>query len=100
VVWAAKAAVAKAVDALGGLDVLVNNAGYGDIGPFEQVSSERFRALFETNFFGVVSMTRAAIGACVSNAQQKNSNQPRDCCSKLLIIRRGEVAEWLKAAVC
>jgi NAD(P)-dependent dehydrogenase (short-subunit alcohol dehydrogenase family) len=42
-------------------DVLVNNAGYGDTAPFEQVSSERFRALIETNFFGVVSMTRAAI---------------------------------------
>jgi NAD(P)-dependent dehydrogenase (short-subunit alcohol dehydrogenase family) len=58
---AAKAAVAKAVDVFGRLDVLVNNAGYGDTAPFEQVSSERFRALIETNFFGVVSMTRAAI---------------------------------------
>jgi NAD(P)-dependent dehydrogenase (short-subunit alcohol dehydrogenase family) len=58
---AAKAAVARAVDVFGRLDVLVNNAGYGDTAPFEQVSSERFRALIETNFFGVVSMTRAAI---------------------------------------
>jgi NAD(P)-dependent dehydrogenase (short-subunit alcohol dehydrogenase family) len=58
---AAKAAVAKAVDVFGRLDVLVNNAGYGDTAPFEQVSSERFRALIETNFFGVVSLTRAAI---------------------------------------
>jgi NAD(P)-dependent dehydrogenase (short-subunit alcohol dehydrogenase family) len=58
---AAKAAVAKAIDIFGRLDVLVNNAGYGDTAPFEQVSSERFRALIETNFFGVVSMTRAAI---------------------------------------
>jgi len=57
---AAKAAVAKAVDVFGRLDVLVNNAGYGDTAPFEQVNSERFRALVETNFFGVVSMTRAA----------------------------------------
>jgi NAD(P)-dependent dehydrogenase (short-subunit alcohol dehydrogenase family) len=58
---AAKAAVAKAIDIFGRLDVLVNNAGYGDTAPFEQVSSERFRALIETNFLGVVSMTRAAI---------------------------------------
>src|SRR5215471_19229637 len=58
---AAKVAVTKAVDVFGRLDVLVNNAGYGDTAPFEQVSSERFRALIETNFFGVVSMTRAAI---------------------------------------
>ena len=58
---AAKAAVAKAVDVFGRLDVLVNNAGYGDTAPFEQVSSERFRSLIGTNFFGVVSTTRAAI---------------------------------------
>lgn len=58
---AARTAVTRAVDVFGRLDVLVNNAGYGDTAPFEQVSSERFRALVETNFFGVVSMTRAAI---------------------------------------
>jgi len=58
---AAKIAVANAVDVFGRLDVLVNNAGYGDTAPFEQVSSERFRTLIETNFFGVVSMTLAAI---------------------------------------
>jgi NAD(P)-dependent dehydrogenase (short-subunit alcohol dehydrogenase family) len=58
---AAKTAVARAVDVFGRLDVLVNNAGYGDTAPFEQVSSERFRALIETTFFGVVSMTRAVL---------------------------------------
>lgn len=58
---AAKIVVAKAIDVFGRLDVLVNNAGYGETAPFEQLSSERFRALIETNFFGVVSMTRAVI---------------------------------------
>jgi NAD(P)-dependent dehydrogenase (short-subunit alcohol dehydrogenase family) len=58
---AAKTAVVRAVDVFGRLDVLVNNAGYGDTAPFEQVSSERFRALIETNFFGVVFMTRAVL---------------------------------------
>jgi NAD(P)-dependent dehydrogenase (short-subunit alcohol dehydrogenase family) len=58
---AAREAVNRAVAAFGRLDVLVNNAGYGKIAPFEQVSSEDFRALVDTNLFGVVYMTRAAL---------------------------------------
>src|SRR5258708_7477589 len=58
---AAHAAVQVAVEAFGRLDVVVNNAGYGDIAPFEQLSSERFKAVMDTNFYGVVNVTRAAI---------------------------------------
>jgi NAD(P)-dependent dehydrogenase (short-subunit alcohol dehydrogenase family) len=58
---AAYAAVQVAMDTFGRLDVVVNNAGYGEIAPFEQVTSERFKALVDTNFYGVVNMTRAAL---------------------------------------
>ena len=58
---AAKAAVQLAVDTYGRLDVLVNNAGYAQIAPFEQMSAADFQAVVDTCFNGVVYTTRAAI---------------------------------------
>jgi NAD(P)-dependent dehydrogenase (short-subunit alcohol dehydrogenase family) len=58
---AAADAVAVAVEAFGRLDVLVNNAGYGNISPIEDTSLEEFRAQIETNLFGVINVTKAAI---------------------------------------
>jgi NAD(P)-dependent dehydrogenase (short-subunit alcohol dehydrogenase family) len=45
----------------GRLDVLVNNAGYGLIGAFEEMSSEEFSGQMATNFGGVVNMCRAVL---------------------------------------
>src|SRR5260370_499283 len=58
---AARAAVQAAVDAFGSLDVLVNNAGYGDLAPIEDTTLEDFRAQIETNLFGVINVTKAAL---------------------------------------
>ena len=58
---AARAAVKTAIDAFGRLDVVVNNAGYGDLSPIEDTSLEDFRAQIETNLFGVINVTKAAL---------------------------------------
>ncbi|NYF19415.1 NAD(P)-dependent dehydrogenase (short-subunit alcohol dehydrogenase family) [Xanthomonas sp. JAI131] len=58
---AARHAVQTAVDAFGGLDVLVNNAGYGDVDSVEDTPLEEFRRQIETNLFGTIILTKAAI---------------------------------------
>ncbi|HEY4201855.1 MAG TPA: SDR family NAD(P)-dependent oxidoreductase [Devosiaceae bacterium] len=60
---AARAAVAEAVRAFGRLDVVVNNAGYGDVASVEDVTEEDFKAQIDTNFYGTVHVTKAALPA-------------------------------------
>jgi len=45
----------------GGLDVVVNNAGGGLLGTVEEVAEDEVRRLFETNFFGALWVTKAAV---------------------------------------
>ncbi|WP_432881441.1 oxidoreductase [Kribbella sp. CA-245084] len=58
---AARAAVQTALDTFGGLDVVANNAGYANSASIEETPDDDFRAQIETNLFGVVNVTKAAL---------------------------------------
>ncbi|MFE0541998.1 SDR family NAD(P)-dependent oxidoreductase [Streptomyces sp. NPDC058891] len=58
---AVDAAVAHAHEHFGRLDVVVNNAGYGLFGTIEEVSEDEARAQIETNLFGALWVTKAAL---------------------------------------
>ena len=53
--------IARAVDAAGPIDVLVNNAGVGVLNALEGVSMESVREVFETNALGTIAMTKAVL---------------------------------------
>src|SRR5258708_3972867 len=58
---AAANAVVSAIDLFGSLDVVINNAGYGNLSSIEDTSLSEFRAQVETNLFGTIIVTKAAL---------------------------------------
>ena len=66
----------------GRLDVLINNAGYGIGGFFEDLSEEEIRSQFETNFFGVQKVTRSALPLMRATA----SKSSKDFSTKIINI--------------
>ncbi len=56
-----RTAVAAAESAFGGIDVVVNNAGFGLLGAFEELTDDELRATFETNMYGAMAVTRAVL---------------------------------------
>src|SRR5258706_2366754 len=57
----AETAIKTAMARFGRIDVLINNAGYGLVGALEETSDAELRALMDTNFFGAMAVTRAAL---------------------------------------
>ncbi len=55
------AAIEAAIARFGGIDALVNNAGYGLLGTFESMDIEHIQRQFETNVFGVMRVTKAIL---------------------------------------
>lgn len=57
----AQRALDATVQRFGGIDVVINNAGFGIVGAVEETPDNELRAIMETNFFGAVAVIRAAL---------------------------------------
>lgn len=74
-------AVADAATLLGGIDVVVNNAGIGAQGTIEDNDLDEWRKVFEVNVFGMVRVARAALPWLRASAQNGNSPAIVNTCS-------------------
>lgn len=56
-----KSTVSEAAKIFGPIDVLINNAGYSHCGPVEDIDEEKARVQFDTNYWGVLRMSKAVL---------------------------------------
>ena len=75
--------VATAVEEFGGIDILINNAGIGAIGAFEDSSPERLQQIFDVDFFAAAELTRLAI------PHLKRGTEPAVCLVNSVLGYRG-----------
>lgn len=100
----------KAVELLGGLDIVINNAGVGDFGSLEQMPAETWEHVIQTNLFGVYYVSQAAHPHLKANGQgdvvnvastaglKGAPNMSAYCASKAAVISLSQsmMAEWRK----
>lgn len=74
---AAHSVAAESAERFGAIDVLVNNAGYAELGFFETFTDAAVRRQFEVNLFGTMNVARAVAPTCVRVAQASSSPSRR-----------------------
>lgn len=74
--------VDAAVEQLGGIDIVINNAGIGAIGDFDEASPERLRRVMDVDFFGATELTRLAL------PHLARGNEPAVCVVSSVLAHR------------